>query len=127
MTDFRRIRISPSYRRLDPGYIVDLHRISRRWLAERLLEQTNVPTVVVTHHAPHPLSLEPGGMADPLCAGYASDCSGLMANQVRLWIHGHVHSVSDYRVGDTRVVCNPRGYWPNWLVPGFRADLVVEV
>jgi hypothetical protein len=27
-----------------------------------------------------------------------------------LWTHGHMHNTSDYLMGDTRVVCNPRGY-----------------
>ena len=30
--------------------------------------------------------------------------------QIRLWVHGHMHNVSDYMLGTTRVVCNPRGY-----------------
>jgi Icc-related predicted phosphoesterase len=27
-----------------------------------------------------------------------------------LWIHGHIHTSSDYVIGGTRVVANPRGY-----------------
>ncbi|MFO7724898.1 MAG: 1-acyl-sn-glycerol-3-phosphate acyltransferase, partial [Oceanipulchritudo sp.] len=27
-----------------------------------------------------------------------------------LWIHGHSHGFFDYHIGDTRVVCNSRGY-----------------
>jgi predicted phosphodiesterase len=30
--------------------------------------------------------------------------------QIRLWVHGHMHNASDYMLGTTRVVCNPRGY-----------------
>jgi len=30
--------------------------------------------------------------------------------QIKLWIHGHTHESFDYMVGDTRIVCNPRGY-----------------
>jgi len=43
-----------------------------------------------------------------------------------LWVHGHIHDSSDYRIGKTRVICNPRGYAhePN---PDFDADLVVEM
>lgn len=25
-------------------------------------------------------------------------------------MHGHIHAQSDYRVGETRVICNPAGY-----------------
>ena len=31
-------------------------------------------------------------------------------NKIKYWIHGHMHSNVDYMIGDTRVVCNPRGY-----------------
>ncbi len=27
-----------------------------------------------------------------------------------LWIHGHTHTSCDYRIGETRIVCNPLGY-----------------
>jgi hypothetical protein len=30
--------------------------------------------------------------------------------QIKLWTHGHMHNKSDYVVGESRVVCNPRGY-----------------
>jgi hypothetical protein len=44
--------------------------------------------------------------------GYASDLSELILDnpQIVLWTHGHMHDPSDYMVGSTRVVCNPRGY-----------------
>ena len=35
------------------------------------------PTVVVTHHAPHPHSLRGGGWSEPLDGAYASDVSDL--------------------------------------------------
>jgi hypothetical protein len=30
--------------------------------------------------------------------------------QIKLWTHGHTHHPFDYIVGETRVICNPRGY-----------------
>ena len=30
-------------------------------------------------------------------------------SNLKLWIHGHLHSSADYMIGKTRVVCNPRG------------------
>jgi hypothetical protein len=30
--------------------------------------------------------------------------------QIRLWLHGHTHHNFNYWIGETRVVCNPRGY-----------------
>jgi hypothetical protein len=30
--------------------------------------------------------------------------------EIRVWTHGHTHDVFDYTVGQTRILCNPRGY-----------------
>ena len=69
--------------------------------------------VVVTHHAPSPISIAECYKHDTLMNGaFASDLSDFILDrpQIKLWTHGHMHNVSDYMIGDTRVVCNPRGY-----------------
>ena len=30
--------------------------------------------------------------------------------QIKTWVHGHVHNFTDYMIGDTHVLANPRGY-----------------
>jgi Icc-related predicted phosphoesterase len=108
INDFRLIRdFSPSDARkrdvLDRGFIKS--ELSRP-MAGR--------TVVVTHHAPHPFSIEDKYKSDMTSAAFASDLTGLIEQyQPSLWIHGHMHASSDYRVGDTRIVCNPKGYGPH--------------
>ena len=44
--------------------------------------------------------------------GYSSDLDSFIINhpQIKLWTHGHTHDVFDYVIGETRIVCNPRGY-----------------
>ena len=69
--------------------------------------------VVVTHHAPTPISIAEWFKHDTLMNGaFASDLSEFIMDrpQIKLWTHGHMHNPSDYMMGDTRVVCNPRGY-----------------
>jgi hypothetical protein len=69
--------------------------------------------VVVTHHAPTTLSIAEWFKHDTLMNGaFASDLTDFILDrpQIKLWTHGHMHNVSDYMIGDTRVVCNPRGY-----------------
>ena len=65
-------------------------------------------TVFVTHHAPSFLSVHPRYAGDPLNTAYASNLEHLM--DVPFWVHGHMHDNSDYTVGNTRVLSNPRGY-----------------
>ncbi len=69
--------------------------------------------VVVTHHAPTHQSIAEWFKHDTLMNGaFASELSEFIMDrpQIKLWTHGHMHNQSDYMVGDTRVVCNPRGY-----------------
>jgi hypothetical protein len=35
-----------------------------------------------------------------------------MNQNIKLWIHGHTHVKLDYKILNTRIVCNPLGY-PN--------------
>lgn len=84
-------------------------------------------TVVVTHHAPSPLSIAPRFRNEATSAAFASDLVPLIERrQPTLWVHGHVHESLDYKIGATQVVCNPKGYdrFPNAT---FQPDLVIEI
>jgi 3',5'-cyclic AMP phosphodiesterase CpdA len=110
---------------------LDLHRHARRWLDQQLRQPFAGFTIVVTHHAPHPLSLAPRYADDLASAGFITDLSELCTAPVALWIHGHTHTSFDYTVGATRVVCNPRGYVDRVREraenPQFAWDHVVEL
>jgi Icc-related predicted phosphoesterase len=103
-----------------------LHSRSRKFLQTVVHAQHQGPTVVITHHAPHSRSLHPRYAKDLLSAAYVSDLEDLIvAAAPELWVHGHVHSNFDYRVGRTRVLCNPHGYGAE--NSDFDPALVVEV
>lgn len=103
-----------------------MHEHSRTFLRETLATPFDGPTVVVTHHAPHRGSLHPRWRDSTLNPGFVSDLEGLiLAGKPDLWVHGHVHDSFDYRVGRTRVVCNPKGYGGENTA--FNPCLVVEV
>ncbi len=88
-----------------------LHRASVAAIGRELETPHDGPAVVVTHHAPHPGSVDPRFAGDVLTPGFVSDLSPFIErHQPRFWLHGHVHSSFDYLVGATRVVCNPKGY-----------------
>ncbi|MDX9710663.1 MAG: hypothetical protein RBT64_14025, partial [Trichloromonas sp.] len=62
-------------------------------------------------HAPSPRSIGKNWQGSLLAAAFASDLEKLIATyQPALWVHGHLHDFYDYRIGATRVVCNPIGY-----------------
>jgi Icc-related predicted phosphoesterase len=126
MTDYRKIRVSPSYRKLRSLDTAVIHAKSRRWLEEALLTNDVENVVVVTHHSPSRRSIPEHYGEDILSAAYASDLDALVSNsQAKVWIHGHIHTQQDYWIGETRVLCNPKGY-PDEPNPDFKPDFVVE-
>jgi Icc-related predicted phosphoesterase len=106
---------------------VDHYEKSSRWSPQdsvedhkKMLDYINIITqdktkkyIVVGHHAPTPLSIDECYKYDTLMNGaFHSDLSEFIMDrpQITLWTHGHMHNPSDYMMGETRVVCNPRGY-----------------
>lgn len=79
------------------------------WLGAELASVDPARTIVVTHHAPHRLSVEARFSSDLLSSSFASDLSRLLGKS-KFWIHGHMHSSSRYTVNGTEVISNPRGY-----------------
>lgn len=80
MMDYRRIRTGPRSRnRIEPREILAMHRATRAFIEGELAHPHDGPTVVVTHHAPHPASL-PDPHAD-LSWCYASDLTGLIMDR----------------------------------------------
>ena len=58
MVDYRRIRTGPSSRhRIEPEDVLAMHRRTRTYIYAELALEHDGPTVVVTHHSPHPDSL----------------------------------------------------------------------
>ncbi len=113
-------------RRWQPQDALEAHRQTVGFLERALMERHHGATVVVTHHAPHPCAIQGPHEGDPLSPAFASDLSGLIARgRPTLWIHGHVHQRVDHMVANTRILCNPRGYFgePTQFTP----RLVVEI
>ena len=82
---------------------------------------------MITHHAPSKRSIPLEFQTDILSAAYASSLDAFVESSgARLWIHGHLHQAQDYFIGNTRVICNPRGY-PDEIVTGFSNSLTLEI
>ena len=124
MNDYKKIRRkSERGKKLRPTDTLELHRATRRYLGKELARPWDGETVVVTHHAPHPLSLVDRAASHGYC--YASDLTDLIEGTApNLWLHGHIHKAQDYTIGSTRIVTNPRGHIEE--TTGFVPSLVVE-
>mgnify|MGYP000067074735 CR=1 FL=1 len=69
--------------------------------------------VVVTHHAPTELSIDPYYKNEyHMNGGYHSRLGNFIIDHpnIKYWFHGHMHSHSEYQMGESWVVTNPRGY-----------------
>ncbi len=109
--------------RFTPADALARHGADRDHIETILSVPFDGPTVVVTHHAPHPGSVAARFVNNDLTPAFVSDLSEVIDRHApAMWIHGHTHDCFDYRVGGTRIVCNPRGYGP--MRPGRRLENV---
>ena len=126
-----RIMEATAARNFTPADTLALHARARAWLESELAKPFGGKTIVVTHHAPHRLSLAERYADDQVSAGFVNHLPTLVRSPVALWIHGHTHTAFDYTVDGTRVVCNPRGYLDRRTGqpenPQFAWDKVVEI
>jgi predicted phosphodiesterase len=111
--------------RFRPEHALAEHEISLSWLRNELAKPFDGRTVVVTHHGVAPPSVHSRYVNDPVSAAFVSDL-GPVLELADVWIHGHVHDSFDYRVGESRVIANPRGYATNRLTAGAPVDLEWE-
>lgn len=101
-------------------FMNDFHQIGEleRWVYDRNRAFTMLglafvrpETVVLSHHLPHSNSTPAIYQNSYLNRFFVSDQTQLITEkQPRLWLHGHTHHACDYKLGETRVVCNPHGY-----------------
>ena len=123
MNDYRYIRnAGAGYRRIRPYETAAIHADHRGWLEERLSQFHLGPTVVVTHHCPHPgLISETPSELHPV---YGSDLTDLIQlHQPDAWLFGHTHSPVETMVCRTLVRNVSIGY-PEQVSPGDEAQIL---
>jgi len=138
MNDYKIIRTGPSIadayqRRFHPEDAIIIHNKSKEFIFNEVVEQKAAgrEVVVVTHMSPSWQSVHEIFKTGPyahLNGAYVSDLEDeIIETKPDLWIHGHTHTSFDYMIGDTRVICNPRGYYPHEVNPDFDPQFIVEV
>lgn len=96
-----------------PEDAVEEHEKSVGYIRSVIAEKHDEKFVVVGHHSPSFQSMADKYNGDDLMnGGYHSSLEDFILDhpQIKLWTHGHTHELFDYMIGETRVVCNPRGY-----------------
>ena len=114
MNDYRIIRNDQrAYAKLSPQDTALRHKLTKEYFKLVLSNHKESKCVIVGHHSPSKLSTHQQYASQYLMnGGYSSDMSQFILDhpQIKLWTHGHTHHPFDYMIGETRIVCNPRGY-----------------
>lgn len=134
MNDYQIIRTGPPsepwQRKLKPLDTLALHLRAKEYIFPEITKQkeSGKTVVVVTHHLPSFLSVPEKFKGDKLNGAYASELfEDIMDTRPTIWCHGHTHFSFDYSIGETRVICNPRGYSPSDLNPNFNPTFTIKV
>lgn len=133
MNDYRIIRNDEKgYTSLKPADTVIRHKQTLEYIRQVVSERPDHKFVVVGHHSPSTQSIHPTYSDDKVMNGaYHSDLSEFILDhpQIKLWTHGHTHHCFDYVIGETRIVCNPRGYHSDGYSEdtGWNPNIVIEV
>ena len=75
----------------------------------------DLPKVIVTHHIPHRncVVFKPDPIWNALNGSFCNTkLEEIQNSNIKAWCFGHTHYQWDKQIGDTRYLCNPRGY-PN--------------
>jgi predicted phosphodiesterase len=100
---------------IDKRYIHDLNQedmVATHDYHKKFL-LTSEADIIVSHHTPSLRSIHPRYENSPYNPSFSNDMEEdilLMKKPPKIWIHGHTHNRFDYMIGETRVICHPRGY-----------------
>jgi predicted MPP superfamily phosphohydrolase len=106
-------------------WVYEQHKALDILLNGELLESD----IVVTHHLPSIQCIAPQYKLSPLNGFFLSEFDDLiLEKKPKLWLNGHTHHKYDFKIGPTRIVCNPLGY-PSEIKEqnAFQDKLLIEV
>lgn len=129
--DFEHMSVHHGEGRLYAGLVNDWHEHDRRAIETELAKPFSGKTIVVSHHAPLSQSTDDRYLQNKnsqiLNHAYHSNLQSIFDRyEFHAWIHGHTHHSFDYDLYGIKVLCNPRGYWPNLLNKDFKPDAILE-
>lgn len=99
-------------------------------LDRHLAAAGNRKTIVISHHAPSRQGGNPLFAGNGLDGAYVSELDARIAamTTVPVWVHGHTHICRTYRIGETAVHVNCRGFEERGgPTRGFRTDRYFDV
>jgi len=99
--------------RFSPESAAAEHAKFKGYIQQQIQDRPDHKFVVCGHHAPSRQSTHPQYAHDTIMnGGYSSDMDKFILDhpQILAFTHGHTHHRFHYQIGNTWILCNPRGY-----------------
>ena len=109
-----------------PSDGLGLHKILKTWQEDKLDAPYQGKTVVITHHGPSIKCAHSDFGNSQMASGFIYNLDYLV-KKADAWCYGHTHSSLDRKLGNGRLISNPKGYPRELIQGGFQAGLVLEV
>lgn len=110
---------------IDAQFTILEHEQTKRELYE-FFKLPHKNKIVMTHHLPTYQSVADEYEGSMLNHAFASNLDQMIETyKPKLWIHGHTHHCFDYKLYDTRIICNPLGY--RHETNNYNKNLVIEI
>jgi len=91
-----------------PTMSVGIHKSHLRFIKRNLEEGA----IIVTHYPPSEQSIAEKFKGNKLNPFFYNNLDDLVIrSKAKMWIHGHTHSHMDYKIQNTNIICNPKGYF----------------
>ena len=123
MSDFKQIKCGDDY--ITEQTLSDENKKNIAFLKETVPNLDNV--VIISHHAPSMISVDDSRKELGVSNGYANELDEFIIDNphIRYWFHGHIHNSLNYQIGETNVICNPRGYHGHCVNKELQSELEV--
>jgi Icc-related predicted phosphoesterase len=117
INDYKTIRYgtvqAPYQSKLRPIHTFGFNKTSKEFIFDSVkkYKAEGKKTVVVSHHAPSWKSVPDIYKSGLISYAYANEYDSLIEGcGPDNWLHGHTHTSFNYKIGETEIWCNPRGY-----------------
>lgn len=127
LSDFRVIRNNE--KRLTVGDYNQIHSEGRMFLEETVKSQTNMPTVVITHHPPTFFNYPEKYANSSINEAFGTEMYNFIEeSEIDYWIYGHHHcNLPNFNIGKTKLVTNQLGYIKYGENENFKSDASFEI
>ncbi len=99
-------------KKLIPSDIYEQHILERKHFINECSGAEKI--ICISHHAPDMSCMDESRIDN---VSYMYGCTDMIeiildTPAIKFWVYGHTHIKNDMKIGSTRVLSNPRGYYP---------------